>query len=117
MRGKQTEERLALGQGKDEPEALVFRRLSGEPIRSDNVSGEWRRLVRVFKLPKVTLHAWRHTHASQLILTGFDVLTISRRLGHGSPPITLNVYGHLFAGSDDRAAEGINAAFSKALTD
>jgi integrase len=117
MRRKQQEQRLALGLGKEDPEALVFRRLSGEPMRPDNVSGEWRRLVRILKFPKVTLHAWRHTHASQLIRLGFDVLTISRRLGHGSPSITLNVYGHLFAGSDDRAAERINAAFSRALTE
>jgi integrase len=81
-------------------------------MRPDNISSEWRRLVRTLKLPKVTLHAWRHTHASQLIRLNIDVLTISRRLGHGSPSVTLNVYGHLFEGSDDRAAERINAAFS-----
>jgi integrase len=44
-----------------------------------------------------SLHALRHTHASQLIADAMDVLTISRRLGHGSPTITLNIYGHLFA--------------------
>src|SRR4051812_293637 len=32
--------------------------------------------------------------ASQLIASGMDVLTISRRMGHGSPSITLDVYGH-----------------------
>jgi integrase len=91
--------------------------LSGkEPLRPDNVSSEWCRLVRVLGLPKATLHAWRHTHASQLIRLNMDVLTISRRLGHNSPAITLNVYGHLFKGSDDRAGSSIDAAFSRALT-
>jgi integrase len=52
-----------------------------------------------------------------LIRLNMDVLTISRRLGHGSPSITLNVYGHLFKGSDDRAASRIDAAFSRALTE
>jgi len=33
-----------------------------------------------------------------------DVLTISRRLGHGSPSITLDVYGHRFKRKDDTAA-------------
>ena len=33
-------------------------------------------------IPEVTLHALRHTHASQLIAAGLDVVTISRRLGH-----------------------------------
>jgi integrase len=45
-----------------------------------------------------------------LIAAGLDVLTISRRLGHGTPAITLNVYGHLFK-TDDRAA----AIMEKAL--
>jgi hypothetical protein len=35
-----------------------------------------------------------------------DVLTISRRLGHGSPAITLTVYGHLMKGADAKAADG-----------
>jgi integrase len=116
-RKEQQEQRLALGLGRDDPDGLVFRRSCGKPMRPDNVSGEWRRLVGVLKLPKVTLHAWRHTHASQLISLGMDILTVSRRLGHGSPSITLNVYGHLFKGSDDRAAERIDAAFSKAFRD
>ena len=35
-----------------------------------------------------------------------DILTISRRLGHGSAAITLAVYSHLIAGSDSKAAYG-----------
>ena len=55
-------------------------------------------------MPDITFHALRHTHASQLIASGMDVLTVSRRLGHGAPSITLNVYGHLFKSSDEQAA-------------
>jgi integrase len=55
--------------------------------------------------------------ASQLIESGLDVLTISRRLGHGSPAITLSVYGHLFSNSDDRAAQLLEAAFNATCTD
>jgi integrase len=46
-----------------------------------------------------------------------DVLSISRRLGHASPSITLDVYGHLFNSSDDRAAAVFEKAFGKALTE
>jgi hypothetical protein len=46
-----------------------------------------------------------------------DILTISRRLGHGSPTITLDVYGHLFANTDHRAAQIIDATFVRATTD
>ena len=40
-------------------------------------------------------------------------LTISRR---PTPPL-LNVYGHLFANSDNRATDLVEAAFRKALTE
>ena len=63
------------------------------------------------------MHAWRHTHTRHLIRLDFDVLAISRRLGHGSPSVTLNIYGHLFPGGYDRAAEGLNGLFFKALTE
>jgi integrase len=60
----------------------------------------------------VALHALRHTHVSQLIAAGMDILTIRRRIGHASAAITLKVYGHLFANTDARAAEIMEAAFS-----
>ena len=63
-----------------------------------------------------TLHALRHTHVSQLIAAGMDVLTISRRIGHASAAITLRVYGHLFANTDNRAAEIMEATFAKVHT-
>jgi integrase len=46
---------------------------------------------------------------SQLIAAGMDVLTISRRIGHASPEITLRVYGHL--------AEIMEATFAKVRTE
>jgi integrase len=42
-------------------------------------------------------------------------MAISRRLGHGSPSITLNVYGHLFRTNDDRAAIVFETAFGGVL--
>jgi integrase len=60
-------------------------------------------------LPPVMFHALRHTHASALIAKGIDVVTINRRLGHGSPAFTLRRYAHLFANSDAAAARAIGA--------
>jgi hypothetical protein len=45
-----------------------------------------------------------------------DVLTISRRLGHASPSITLDVYSHLFRPTDEAAAAAFETAFGKALS-
>jgi integrase len=46
-----------------------------------------------------------------------DPLTISRRLGHGSPTITLTVYGHLIEGTDTRAAELMENMFTNLRTE
>lgn len=107
----QLAQRLALGLGKPADDALVFCRVDGEPFAPDSISDDWRRHVRTLKLPKVSLHALRHTHASQLIASGMDVLTISRRLGHGTPSITLDVYSHLFKPTDRGAAAIFDQAF------
>ena len=109
--------RLALGAGKSPPEALVFADLNGEPRLPNAITKEWERTARAAGMAFATLHSLRHTHASHLIAAGLDILTISRRLGHGSPTITLSVYGHLFPQTDDRAAQIMEAAFTAARTD
>lgn len=106
--------RLKLGIGQLPEDAPVFATLDGDHLMPHILSNRWRRAVRDRKLPKVTFHALRHSHASALISAGLDVVSVSRRLGHASPALTLNVYAHLFRDSDDRAAEAIEAAFGKA---
>ena len=107
---RQLEVRLLLGLGKPGPDALVFCRPTGEPIPPNDLSRDWRRACASLGLPRVMFHALRHTHASALVAAGVDVVQISRRLGHGSPAVTLNVYTHLFDASDDAAARAIDLA-------
>jgi integrase len=57
-------------------------------------------------------HALRHSHVSALISAGQDVLTISRRIGHASPAVTLAVYAHQFRDHDREAAAAIEAALT-----
>jgi integrase len=66
--------------------------------------------VLALRLPDVSLHALRHTHVSQLIDAGVDIVRISKRIGHADPAVTLRVYGHLFRKRDDMSADAINAA-------
>src|ERR1700722_18988737 len=105
-RRKQMEWRLAAGLGKILPDTLVFSRFDGGATPPAALSRDWGNFVRAHKeFPPVSFHALRHTHASALIASGLDVLTISRRLGHSSAMVTLGIYGHMFANTDDRAAE------------
>jgi integrase len=109
----QQELRLALGLGRAAPEALVFPTYEGKPRQPDGLSKEFSEAMEGIGLPHVTLHTLRHTHASQLITSGMDILTVSRRLGHSSPAITLTVYGHLLS-PEDRAADIMEAVLGGA---
>ena len=108
---KTLELRLALGAGALPPDAPVFATIEGAWPSPAAITDQWRTAVEQLNLPKVRLHALRHSHASALIATGLDVITISRRLGHSKASITLDVYGHLFTNNDTAAAEAIDAIF------
>ena len=88
----------------------MFPALSGGPQSPDAFSAEWRDAADKIGLVGIPLYSLRHTHASLLIDKGVDVVTISKRLGHASPAITLKVYAHLFRKDDGKAAEAINRA-------
>jgi integrase len=109
---QQLELRMGLGLGKLPEDALIFSTLDGAPLSPRAFSGEWAEAAKRIGLGEITLHALRHTHASQLIDAGVDVVTISKRLGHASPNITLQVYAHLFQKRDDKAAAAINEALA-----
>ena len=105
---QQMQIRLALGMGKPDADTLVFSDIEGRLLKPHTISRAWRRVVAAKKLPAVTFHALRHTHASMLIKAGVDILTISRRLGHSKASVTLDVYGHLIGGADAAAADAIS---------
>lgn len=111
-RRQQLETRVALGMGKLPDDALVFPTIDGGPRSPRAVSKEWARVADDLGVGDVTLHGLRHSHASQLIDAGVDIVTISKRLGHASPAVTMTVYAHLFQNSDAKAAEAINKALA-----
>jgi integrase len=110
-RRQQLEMRMALGAGKMPDDALVFPALEGALQAPSAVSRAWGLVADGLGLPAITLHGLRHSHASQLIDAGVDIVTISKRLGHASPDVTLRVYAHLFRRDDGKAA-AINAALA-----
>jgi integrase len=102
-RRQQFELRMALGMGKPPEDHLVFCRYDGRPLPPSHLTHRWRQAIN----GQWKFHALRHTHASALIAAGLDIVTVSRRLGHSSPTVTLRVYAHLFAKTDTAAAAAI----------
>lgn len=55
-------------------------------------------------LPRIVIHELRHSHVSYLVSKGVPITAISKRIGHNSPKITLDVYSHLY-GENDRISD------------
>src|SRR5699024_1961604 len=47
------------------------------------------------KIPIISMHSLRHTHASVLLAAGVSIHSISRRLGHADIGITQETYAHI----------------------
>jgi integrase len=112
-RRERLELHLRLGLGKLAEDGFVFTQIDGTPLRPSTLTSVWCELAPRLGYPGIRWHSLRHTHASQLIASGLDVVSVARRLGHTNPAITLKVYSHLFRTADSRAAEIINAALAK----
>jgi site-specific recombinase XerD len=99
----------------DRPEHLVFCTCTGKPHRHGNVLGRglYPALERA-GLPQTNFHSLRHRHASLWIKDGGDVITLSKRLGHGSPQITMSVYADEIEEANDNTVRKarVNALFS-----
>ena len=55
-------------------------------------------------LAPITLHEARHSYASLMIAAGVNAKALSTFMGHANIGITLDLYGHLFPGSEIEAA-------------
>jgi integrase len=107
------ETRMKLGLGRLEPDCLLFANIEGKALRPSTVSSDWGELAGRIGMPEITFHSLRHTHASQLISEGVDIVTISKRLGHARPAVTLAIYAHIFTSDDSKAAAAINGALKR----
>lgn len=58
-----------------------------------------------YNLEGIHAHTFRHTMATLSIANGADVVSVSEKLGHSSPTITLNKYSHANATAEKRASE------------
>ena len=47
------------------------------------------------KIPVISVHGLRHTHASVLLFAGVSIASVARRLGHSSMTTTQKTYLHI----------------------
>lgn len=92
--------------------APLVRTDAGGPVMPDALTAEFGRAARRIGLaPGAHLHTLRHTHATYLLESGENILTVRERLGHQSAKTTMDIYGHVLPGRGREAA----ARFARAM--
>lgn len=79
---------------------------TGDPLYRSTVKRNIEKYSKLAGVPPIQGKGLLHSHVSYLINEfNTGVLTISRRLGHSSPEITLKYYSHLWSRNDEGIAE------------
>jgi integrase len=73
----------------------VFARYDGSPLDPRDVSKRLHVLLTPIGLPGLRTHDLRHGYVTLLIRQGVSIPAIAKLVGHASPVMTLNVYGHV----------------------
>jgi len=90
------------------PDDLVFATHKLTPLNQKNLlRRQLRPACAALKLPPVSWHSFRHTHATALGEVGESVKTAQALLGHSDLETTLNIYTHAIPESQRRAVEGV----------
>ena len=63
-------------------------------LRSSAVYPKLSRLAKTLNIP-FSPHIFRHTHATELLRSGWDASYVQKRLGHKDIQTTINTYAHL----------------------
>jgi integrase len=68
-------------------------------------------------LAGVSFHDLRHHYASKLIAAGCSVKAVQCALGHEKASTTLDTYGHLWPGDDDRLRAAVGTTWKRPVSD
>ena len=64
-----------------------------------------------YNLPDIHPHTLRHTMASLSLIEGADMVSVSKKLGHCDPSVTMRIYAH----SNEEAQRRANAILAEAI--
>ncbi|MEG0285304.1 MAG: site-specific integrase [Vagococcus sp.] len=103
-RSIQREEYFQMGFNTTSDKQFVFTNVRNELYYPQIVNDWLKYLIKKYKLPKITPHNFRHSHASLLLQAGVPVKEVSERLGHKDIKITLEIYSHVMPEEAEKTA-------------
>lgn len=77
-----------------EPTAYVMNNSKEAPLDPRTMQYHFKKVLQITGISDTNFHTLRHTFATECILLGFDIKTLSKILGHANVNITLNKYVH-----------------------
>jgi integrase len=110
-RKRQTEERLAFGEGYG-PGEYVAGDETGQAYHPDLLTSRWRRMLDELGIERVRLHDARHSCATLMHQRQVPIAVIAAWLGHASAAFTMSVYAH----SQDDALKAAANSFGRVVT-
>ena len=81
-------------------------------IFNSTVNDILRRHCQKAKVPVISIHGLRHTHASLLLFAGVSIASVARRLGHASMTTTQKTYLHIIHELENQDVELVMRSLS-----
>lgn len=94
IRKEQEENKAFFKRDYKNKEGYIFTWEDGSPFDPDYITKQFKKSLKEFGRPELSLHKLRHSCASMLINRGWDVKKLQYWLGHSDTQTTLNIYAH-----------------------
>lgn len=78
------------------------------PLRDTTIDKKNRQFSKEAELPRITIHEFRHSHASLLANANISIQEVARRLGHSNVELTWKIYAHLYPDQEEKSIEVLN---------
>ena len=88
---------------------------NNDPIHPDSPTRYFKKFGQKYGIDHFHPHKCRHTQASVSIANGADIVSVSKKLGHSSPDITLRIYSHASEESQKQVTSIFQSALQKAM--
>lgn len=92
---------------------FIFTQDDGEMLNPNAPTKYLSKFGKRYNFPGLHPHTLRHTMATVSIANGADVVSVSKKLGHAAPSITLNIYSHANQEAQLRANKSLEMALYK----
>lgn len=81
-------------------------------VYNSTVNSILERHCKIAKVPIISIHGLRHTHASLLLFAGVSIASVARRLGHSSMTTTQKTYLHIIQELENRDVDIVMRSLS-----